>query len=196
MSRRNADHKDPSHQVEVRHHYRAGGASAWKRAEQQGQQRLFKMNAAKRGRGGRRRNSASEADQLHETFLGRPTDEVITMRTPAGTPKHITGLGQLLKIHTDKQTLIFDERDGYTLCADPSEGLHIGSRCDERFEALADLGEIRRITYAATKNHLDNRPVEYFHDTEPTRPRLTTDKDGLLLIEGGDYSISAAGIEG
>jgi hypothetical protein len=39
--RRNLDHKDSSHQVEVRKHWRAGGLSQWQRAHHAGQSDLF-----------------------------------------------------------------------------------------------------------------------------------------------------------
>lgn len=49
--RRNAETQSSAHPISVRHYYRSGGpgyASAWKRAESKGQQRLFKMNGAKK----------------------------------------------------------------------------------------------------------------------------------------------------
>ena len=118
------------------------------------------------------------------------------MNVPTGTPAHLAELGALYQIKTTLETFNFDPRDNYILCADTAKRLHIAFATKERFEANADMGEVKEITYFVVKVHLDNTPTEYFHKFEPKRPQLVTDGEGLLCFAGGTYRITAAGIEG
>ena len=65
-------------------------------------------------------------------------------------------------------------------------------------EGLEDLGEITQIEYIETKHQFgDTEPVTYFHklgEEGGERPHAVINDEGLLLIEGGDYTITPEGI--
>jgi len=65
-------------------------------------------------------------------------------------------------------------------------------------DGFTDLGEISVIEYAATKDHLDGKPTLYYHrmgEDGGEKPHAVVNGEGLLLIEGGDYTITSRGIE-
>lgn len=148
----------------------------------------------------RRRNSAAaeEVKELNAEFLGRQGRKKYESWTARSTPAHTGELGRLLAFDTTKEQLVFDPRDGYYLVADKNRRLHIvqRSRTPERFEPNSDLGELLKVDYLAVKRHLDNKPTDYYHKFQPTRPRLKTDKEGMLYIAGGSYGIGELGIDG
>jgi hypothetical protein len=196
--RRNTDKRDASHPIEVSHHYRKGPAgylTPWQRAEKQGQQRLFKMNSRK-ARGvlltGRNRRHNDSAADLRATFSGLPQDKVTTVIAPEGTPAHVVAMGELLQLKTTRETIDFDKGEA-TLAVDAREKLHILSPVGNNgaFDALEDLGEIKEVTYSANK-HDGSGIQEYYHDFAEeggSKPRLTTDREGMLHIKGGSYTI-------
>lgn len=65
-------------------------------------------------------------------------------------------------------------------------------------EGLEDLGEITQIEYIETKQQFgDQEPVIYYHklgEEGGERPHAVINEEGLLLIEGGDYTITPEGI--
>lgn len=165
-----------------------GAGSPMHRAQRHGQ------GIANRGR--RRNDAGAAVTALNSEFVGRQSTSVYPLGIPSEVPVQLAELGALVQIVTNKETFDFAPADSYVLVADENRRLHIATTGKERFEPDADLGHIHQLTYFAVKSHLDAKPVEYYHDFEGQRPRLMTDREGLLVIRGGSYSIGAAGIEG
>lgn len=145
-------------------------------------------------RNSRKRNQGGAAE-LHQEFLGRPPQGSFVGILPEGSPKEVAMLGELVLIKTTQEEIEFDENEAM-LCADADRRLYIAT--DETLDPYDDLGEIKRIDYMATKDHMDDGPdTIYFHklgEEGGERPKLITDHDGAMVIAGGDYSIESAGL--
>lgn len=64
------------------------------------------------------------------------------------------------------------------------------------FRHMVALGYLRGLIYQSTKEG-EKKDQNYIHALEPALPLLCTDEDGLrLFIVGGDYRVTARGIEG
>ena len=61
------------------------------------------------------------------------------------------------------------------------------------WEVLTELGELVEVAYATAKA---GDPAIWVHAFEARRPVLGSTEDGGLIIAGGDYRITARGIEG
>jgi hypothetical protein len=144
---------------------------------------------------GRRRNSTPAGIKaIHESFLGRPTNRTDLKPAPAGTPRDVAKLGDLVKLISEIET--FNFKTGEAILAANARGdLFIVG--DVVVESNTDFGELWQIEYKAVKSHLDNRMVTYHHrfgEEGGKLPRLRTDKDGRFHVVGGDYTTEAEGI--
>jgi hypothetical protein len=156
---------------------------------------------------GRKRNPAPDGiEQVHEKFLGRPTDpkQAREMVAPKGTPTNVAGLGELTYLKTPDETIRF-KRNEAILAANARGDLFIVGDC--RVESNADLGPLMQIGYLAKKDHLNpgrghrkrrnGGLTEYIHNfgEEGGRPpKLKTDNEGFFHLIGGSYTIQAEGI--
>lgn len=157
----------------------------------------------------RRRNSGTPEDikQMHEMFLGRPTESTFEITAPAGTPKDVAVLGSLVCLKTEEEEFDFDKGEAY-LGADGRGNLYVLGDTTP-VETNTNFGEIEEIRYEARKDHLNpfrwrrrktrrnSSNVEYFHyfgEEDGVMPKLKSDGDGLLHISGGNYTVEAEGI--
>jgi hypothetical protein len=147
----------------------------------------------------RRANASAEERlmQVYREFLGRDPDDVVHISGPNEAPDEVAAVGLVTEIETESETIEFDVQDGVVLALDTRKNIWLlgDARIDE---PNADLGEIVSITYLAQKDHIDGQVIEYVHEFGEDggeRPRLVSDAEGWLLIEGGDYYVTAAGIE-
>lgn len=146
----------------------------------------------------KRRNSSTPAgiQELHQSFLGRPSSRSFEMTAPAGTPVHLVQLGILTRLVAKREEFKFEESERVVLAANTRGKLYIvGSPA---IEPGADFGKLEKVHYIARKTHIENgRTVEYVHkfgEEGGTPPDLVSDADGSLRIKGGTYYITADGI--
>jgi len=138
----------------------------------------------------RRRNDG--AQELRSTFSGLPQDQVTEMTAPEGTPAHVVEMGDLLQLKTSKETIDFEQGEA-VLAVDSKEKLHILAPVgnNSTFDTFEDLGQIEQITYGADKKD-GSGYVEYYHnfgEEGGTKPTLETDREAMLHIKGGSYTI-------
>jgi hypothetical protein len=214
--RRNLDHPDRSHQVQVSKHWRAGGASGWQRAAAAGQKDLFehgikRRNGKGKGKGkktvSRRRNTEASAAELYERFQGREPSRELRVEGDTSMPATAATLGLLKEIKLENGTVLkFTRMDGIYLAAAKVRGkdqLFIVGRYE--VEKAANLSiplhvsRIKSVTYETAKSHIgDGKSYEFEHEfadeTGGVRPWLTIDPSGKLHFTGGSYIIRAEGI--
>lgn len=148
----------------------------------------------------RRRNQAPVGiADIHERFLGRPTDSEFSIEAPSGsvTPgpsKDLAVLGDMSAIVTETETFEFDDNEAF-LGANADGDLFVLG--DVRVEPHQDFGLIDELSYVAVKDHIDGEAVEYYHpfgEEGGVKPKLMSDEEGGLHIVGGSYTIEAEGI--
>lgn len=206
--RKNADHRDADHPIEVTKHWRQGPPgylTPWQRAHHAGQGDLFAhgITPAKL-RNSKRRNPDLEQQAIENRieFAGHYSGPVGVFAA-AGTPDGLSRLGQLAELELSTGAkLFFQDKTKYFLAQDTKHCLHIvsakpGAQVDNE---PGDYGEIKTVEYLERKTHLgddNNEVIQWVHqlgEISGKRPLLRVDKNGQLRIVGGDYSINWRGI--
>jgi hypothetical protein len=162
----------------------------------------------------RKKNSGAPAgiEQMHEKFLGRPSSHSFDIVAPSGTPKDVAVLGELTKLKTEDEEFMFEKGEAY-MGADSKGNLYVLG--DVQVEQNTNFGELEQICYLARKDHLEANPfrfrhrkakrnpgtlTEYFHDFNEDgngrAPKLKSDMDGMLHIQGGSFTVEPEGITG
>lgn len=144
--------------------------------------------------------TAKKAKSMRRKFAGRlDNKEPAELTFPDGTPRgHLAKLGRLISITTIDHTVTPDAESW--LCSDIAGQLHIGSLDGAQVlkGKARDYGEIEQIDYEERKPHLkDYEMTHYYHkfgDEDGIRPRLRSDSEGGLIIEGGNYRIEREGV--
>lgn len=177
---------------------------------------------AKAGRKKKRgRNPADEAAQMSERFHGRPVTEVLDVEEEVHYHEHLAELGELerLKVKAlDGGIVTLTGFDGALLCSN-EEGSQLYIRGGDQAVDLAefavqkpyhdkeDLGEVVKIWYFTTKEHLGSEggTASYHHEfgeedrergMRPRRPRLEySTRDQRLSFVGGAYTVEPEGIK-
>lgn len=137
-----------------------------------------------------------------QLFQGAASGKVSELKAANSAPSDLARIGKLVFIKlagASAQTRI----PGAMVAVDKSGKLWLcGSRAPmfrqkaKPGEAL-DYGYIDQVCYFTTKRHLDNAPTEYVHsfgEEGGKRPRLLVDHEGMPILRGGDYKITADGI--
>lgn len=203
--RRNADHKDADHPVEVTKHWRQGPPgylTPWQRAHAAGQRQLFETGIrAATPRKRRNPSSAAEAKKMREEFAGRPARRVTTLTTSNGTPRDLAKLGRVIRIKTTRGIVNFSKNPQAEtwLCADRAGHMHLATSLPRLTDLpRGDLGRVVEIDYLEAKPHLGNpRLTHFFHrmgEEGGQKPVLYSDGRGGLKFRGGDYRITREGI--
>lgn len=205
--KKNAEHRDAQHPIHVRQYWqgRKGYKSQWQRAHEAGQKQLFPMKNGKK-----KKNGTSAAKAAYKEFTGKPSRKVSTMYAPKGSGARgtLAAMGKLKKIHVKGRTAL-DFKGGAnapTLARDPktNQMFVLGKnyrlkRARKNSATMEDLGEITRLEYEAQKVHLgDTQTVTYFHqmgEEGGAKPHCLVNSEGLIVISGGDYTITERGIE-
>jgi hypothetical protein len=174
----------------------------------------LKKRATKHG------NPAEAAAEMSERFHGRPVTEVLEIEERVHVHEHLAELGELerLKVKAlDGGIVTLTGFDGALLCSnedgsqlyirggdqsiDPSE-----FAVDKPYHDKEDLGEVVKIWYFTTKEHLGSEggTASYHHEfgeedkergTRPRRPRLEySTRDQRLSFTGGAYAVEPEGI--
>lgn len=201
---KNADHRDADHPISVVHHWRQGPPgylTQWQRAHHAGQADLFAhgIKPAKiRHKNPTDLENQAIADRIE--FAGQ-FGEFENVYAPAGTPAGLSRLGILAALHLHGQNkLLFRVENKIFLAQDTKHKLHIVASIPG---ALVDndpgnYGPISKIEYVEAKPHLgESDPIQWVHkmgEVTGERPDLIVNKDGQLLIKGGNYSINWRGI--
>lgn len=141
----------------------------------------------------------SKAAQNRKEFAGEYRRDM-PLRYPEGTPSGVFKLGKLLKIETERATVM--PVDGSVwLVSDLRGQLHIGTT--NKHGVIYDgpeenFGKVMRIDYEDVKKHLGyNSPQGFYHfmgEEDGRRPTLYADGKGGLIFEGGNYRITPEGI--
>lgn len=143
--------------------------------------------------------------QQREQFTGKKSTKTLSLLAPTGAPKSFAILGRLKSIKTRSKTFTPPQSrknpDGGVFLAESPDGkLHIiGDPLPVMSSHNDDFGPIVEIEYIAKKPHLGYpETTEFFHkmgEETGVKPHLVTDREGALLIKGGDYYITERGIE-
>lgn len=210
IRKRNAEHRDADHPIEVTRYYRGGGPNfktKWQRAHDAGQNQLFSVKNPKKRKPPvkkrtTRRNPANGT--AYEMFTGQDYKGYFEMSVPASAPANLDELGKFYEFK-------WKDWDGKTHTVDfKKAGANVVLCCDRNRTRLwvagnakfplpaGEHGEITQVTYQQKKLHLgDKEKTLYFHNLgEETgvRPTFQIDKDGRMLFKGGAYKIEADGI--
>lgn len=158
----------------------------------------------------RKRNSSTPAaiNDVHKMFLGRPSTKSFSVKAPSNTPADVAVLGPLVCLKTRDEEFAFSKGEAWIATDGKAQKLYIlGDKYAGGIEPNSNFGHITEIRYEARKDHINpfkwkrrrrNAQVtEYFHhfgEVTGVRPRLQSDKERLLHIVGGQYSIKSEGI--
>jgi len=211
VKKRNADHRDSDHPIEVTKHWRQGPPgylSQWQRAHHAGQTDLFahgikaaqirKKNAAKR-----KKNSDQGFDQAvknRKEFAGQ-FGGIDSVFAPTGTPKGLSKLGEFAELTLkDKSTLFVKKQGVIQLAQDNNHKIHFVSTQPGPMVDIepGNYGPVKVLEYVETKPHLgENEPIQWVHkmgEITGELPELIVDKNGQLKLKGGAYTINWRGI--
>lgn len=211
--RRNLDHPDRTHQVQVSKHWRAGGASGWQRAAAAGQKDLFAHGIRKRNgqkkttrSSPKRRNSEASAAELYEMFQGRAPQRDLRVEGDTSMPATAATLGLLIELKLENgQTLKFTRMDGVYLAAAKVRGhdrlFIVGNYEAERPAGITQpihVSRVKSVTYETRKAHIgDGKTYQFEHtfgEEGGERPWLTIDPSGKLHFTGGSYFLRREGV--
>ncbi len=151
---------------------------------------------------------------LYETFHGEDVRHIDTDMAPDGTPGNVDVLGKLDVIYYQEGDENIPKNGKTRHCiefgkdgeerpklASNSNGTryYIVGNITQFTPANAVFGKATRIEYTARKPHLEghDKPVPYWHplgEENGIRPTLETDHEGYLVLKGGDYRTTDAGI--
>jgi hypothetical protein len=142
------------------------------------------------------------ATSIRKKFAGRANGSR-DLYFPKGAPNGMAKLGRLVSIKVKGKTIKPARRNPSPeiwLCCDTNGKLWLGSTKQGPLYAGApgDLGEMRMIEYAESKPHLGYKnETIWFHkmgEESGRRPHLVVNDDNDLIIKGGAYRITRAGI--
>jgi len=143
--------------------------------------------------------TSPKARQNRKEFAGEYRQDA-PLYYPEGTPAGLSKLGKLLKIKTDRATIMPTNNQTW-LVRDLKGKLHIGTTSKDGViwsGPAEDFGRVRRIEYEDVKKHLGyDRPQGFYHfmgEENGKRPTLHADGKGGLKFRGGDYKITPEGI--
>ena len=164
----------------------------------------------------RKGNPESSATDLFKRFHGRDPETVKTITTQEHEHEYLTELGKLLEVQVatlsglqvtirfDKdQVLLASSEDGKQLFIEGDVELDLAKMkmAGSKWERdLMTLGTLTQFTYRARKTHIDDKEVDYFHNTAeaggPTQPLLLYEpRNHKLLVSGGNYVTTSRGVE-
>jgi hypothetical protein len=168
----------------------------------------------------KRANPAEAAAEMSERFHGRPVTEVLDIEEQVHYHEHLAELGELerLKVKAlDGGIVTLTQFDGAILCSN-EDGSQLYIRggdqavdpasfaVEKPYHDKEDLGEVVKIWYFTTKEHLGDQggTASYHHEfgeedrergTRPRRPRLEySTRDQRLSFSGGAYAVEPEGI--
>lgn len=152
--------------------------------------------------GKRRRGNPDATAQRLEEFRGYPKRKDTPLQFSNGTPANLYRLGVLKKVILQDGTKIDFPGESVWLCADEHDKMHIGHKVSNPSKRLVaasrTFGRIRQVEYLERKPHLGHHArTLYFHklgEEDGRKPTLSSDKDGNLVIRGGNYRITREGI--
>lgn len=206
--KRNSDHRDSDHPIEVTKHWRQGPPgylTPWQRAHHAGQQGLFEHGikpAKVRSRNPKRRRNSAANEQAKKNrleFAGQYQQDA-PLWFPNGTPEGLSKLGALALIKLASGAEITPASEVW-LCRDLKARLHLGSVQKGAMLSVpaGNYGPIKTVEYVEAKPQLgEKEPVIWVHklgELTGEKPDLTVDADGQVRIKGGAYSITWRGIE-
>lgn len=150
-------------------------------------------------------NPATElerADEIFETFRGRPSEFITDYEVGPGVPRTLAELGGLLEIETVDGDIHLFEPEEVRLCADADGNLRIAGRSEEPDGDEPEGSEVVRIDYVADKPHLyDEDEIEFTHtwgeEIAGACGPVLTYEDGFFSLDPdtGDYEITKDGIQ-
>lgn len=163
----------------------------------------------------RKNGEMAAAEELYETFHGRPSEETIVLTEEVHERSALSGLGKLTELQVITlsgydATISFDSQrpmltaspDGkqlYIMGGDQEldlEDLEMDS--SEWFKDLMVIGILTRVMYETQKAFHEFQLIDYFHDLgeeSGVQPLLVYDTlNGRLSVVGGQYEVKWEGI--
>jgi hypothetical protein len=157
---------------------------------------------------------------MSERFHGRPVTEVLEVKERVHVHEHLAELGELQRLKVkalDGGIVTLTGFNGALLCSN-EDGSQLYIRggdqsvdpsqfaVEKPYHDTEDLGEVVKIWYFTTKEHLGSEggTASYHHEfgeedrergTRPRRPRLEySTRDQRLSFTGGAYTVEPEGI--
>jgi hypothetical protein len=159
-----------------------------------------------------RRNPSASAAEAYTDFHGRPSEEVVTVKTEVHYHKHLAACGELRKLVVKpvgkvfsvtlagfkKALLAFNEKRTQLFIEGGDQSVDLKQFGIKTPHETETLGEVRVIEYFTIKDHLGKDGgravyVHKFHKPYPTLIYHTLDQQ--LAFSGGSYVVLAEGID-
>ena len=160
----------------------------------------------------KRPNPASQASEAYTDFHGRPSEEVVTVKTEVHYHKHLAACGELRKLVIKpvgklftvslsgfkKALLAFNEKRTQLFIEGGDQAVDLRQFGIKAPHETETLGEVRVIEYFTIKDHLGNEggKAVYVHKFHKPYPVLIYNVlDQQLTFSGGSYKVLAEGID-
>jgi hypothetical protein len=159
-----------------------------------------------------RGNPANSAAEAYTDFHGRPSEEVVTVKTEVHYHKHLAACGELRKLVVKpvdklftvslsgfkKALLAFNEKRTQLFIEGGDQSVDLKQFGIKTPHEVETLGEVRVIEYFTIKDHLgkDGGRAVYVHKFHKPYPVLSYHTlDQRLEFSGGSYVVLAEGID-
>jgi hypothetical protein len=166
----------------------------------------------KRKRNKGKRNPAAEAAEAYTDFHGRPSEEVVTVKTEIHYHKHLAACGELRKLKVKpvgklftvslsdfkKAFLAFNENRTQLFIEGGDQTVDLKQFGIKQAHEVETLGEVKVIEYYTIKDHLGSEggQATYVHKFAKPYPVLIYNVlDKQLTFSGGSYKVLAEGID-
>lgn len=176
-----------------------------------------RVSMVRRNTKSRKRNSGefSAAQELYETFHGRPSEETIVVTEEVEERSSLAGLGKLIEIevvtlsgfdatigfetHRPMLTASPDGKQLYIMGGDQELDLEeLDMDGPEWVKDLMVIGILTQVTYEAQKSFHQFQLIDYWHDLgeeSGVQPLLVYDTlNKRLSVVGGQYEVKFEGI--
>ena len=169
------------------------------------------MKTGKFNKGRKRANPATEAAEAFERFQGRPSEQTVTVEKQIHYHRHLAAAGKLEALVVvsrlgDRITLskfkgamlCFNEKGTQLYVEGGDQSVNLKEFGIATPHETETLGEVVRVDYFTTKNHLgsDGGTAVYQHKFHKPYPELVYDvANQQLIFSGGKYVILPEGID-
>lgn len=160
----------------------------------------------------KRPNPAAEAAEAYTDFHGRPSEEVVTVKTEIHYHKHLAACGELRKLKVKpvgklftvslsdfrKAFLAFNENRTQLFIEGGDQTVDLKQFGIKQAHEVETLGEVKVIEYYTIKDHLGSEggQATYVHKFAKPYPVLIYNVlDKQLTFSGGSYKVLAEGID-
>jgi hypothetical protein len=159
-----------------------------------------------------KRNPSAQSAEAYQDFHGRPSEEVVTVKTEVHYHKHLAACGELRKLVIKpvgklfsvtlsgfkKALLAFNEKRTQLFIEGGDQAVDLRQFGIKTPHEVETLGEVRVIEYFTIKDHLGDEggKAVYVHKFHKPYPVLIYNVlDQQLTFSGGSYKVLAEGID-